>query len=192
MKKENRMIIMVLLLALVVNIMISNSAVAQDQEAIQEANEALQEFYERDEGIKKLVTGAYGYAVYPSVGKGGAVVGGAHGDGIVYEKGTPIGGSTLTQVDVGFQLGGQKYRELVLFENESAFKNFIEGKFKLSAQATAVAVSKGASADAAYRDHVMIFTMAVGGLMFEAAVGGQKFKFKTWEELEQKKKDKDN
>ena len=87
----------------------------------------------------------------------------------------------LSQVSIGFQWGGQAYREIIFFENKEAMDNFKENKVELAAQASAVAVTAGASADANYKDGVMVYTMQKGGLMYEASVGGQKFKFEPFE-----------
>ena len=144
-------------------------------------NEDVQEvitlFKQKDTGISKFFDKAYGYAVFPNVGKGGIGIGGAHGNGEVYEQGKLVGTASLSQVTVGFQLGGQVYAELVFFEDQPALNRFKESKFALSAQASAVAAAEGASANAKYEMGVAIFTMAKGGLMYEASVGGQKFKF---------------
>ena len=133
---------------------------------------------EKDPGMEKIFSDAVGYAVYPSVGKGGLGIGGAHGNGWVYEGGELIGKSSLTQVTIGLQFGGQAYSEIVFFQTRQALDNFKEGKLKLDAQASAIAITARASADLAYRNGVAIVTMAKGGLMYEASVGGQKFSFK--------------
>ena len=132
----------------------------------------------KDPGMEKIFSDAVGYAVYPTVGKGAIGVGGAHGNGWVYHGGKLIGKSSLTQVTVGFQLGGQAYSEVVLFQTQQALDNFKQGHLKLDAQASAVAVTERVSRDLAYLDGVAIVTMAKGGLMYEASVGGQKFSFK--------------
>lgn len=132
---------------------------------------------EKDAGMDKVLADAAGYAVFPSVGKAAVGVGGAHGKGVVYEHGRRIGRSTLTQVTIGLQLGGQEYSEVVIFKDQAALDNFKKGKLKLSGQASAIAVKERVSADLAYRDGVAIVTMAKGGLMYEASVGGQKFSF---------------
>jgi lipid-binding SYLF domain-containing protein len=140
---------------------------------------------------------SYGYAVFPTVGKGGLVVGAAHGEGRVYQQGRYIGDSTMNQVSVGFQLGGEAYSELVFFQDAAALKLFESGSFSLSADATAIAVTASASATAGtagteagassnethataaghYQNGVAVFTVAKGGLMYQAAVAGQKFSF---------------
>ncbi len=121
---------------------------------------------------------AQGYAIFPTVGKGGIGIGGAYGKGEVYEKEQLIGKTTLTQVTVGFQLGGQAYSEIIFFKDKAAMDRFKKGKFELGAQASAVAATEGVSADAAYNNGVAIFTLTKGGLMYEASVGGQKFSYK--------------
>jgi lipid-binding SYLF domain-containing protein len=134
-------------------------------------------FKEKDPGMEKIFSDAVGYAVFPTVGKGAIGIGGARGKGWVYQGGRVIGKSTLTQVSIGFQLGGQAYSEIVFFQTKQALDNFKLGHLKLDAQASAVALTARASADLAYRNGVAIVTMAKGGLMYEASVGGQKFSF---------------
>ena len=120
---------------------------------------------------------AYGYAVFPTIGKGGVGIGGAYGKGCVYAKGKHVGDTSMTQLSIGFQLGGQAYSEIVFFQTAQALENFKLGHLKFDAQASAVALTARASADLAYRNGVAIVTMAKGGLMYEASVGGQKFSY---------------
>jgi len=134
-------------------------------------------FKTKDPGLKKFFSKAHGYAVFPTVGKGGIGIGGAYGEGKVYKQGKYIGETTLTQVTIGFQLGGQAYSEVIFFGSKAALDNFTGGNFEFSAQASAVAVTAGASADADYKDGIAVFTATKGGLMYEASVGGQKFSF---------------
>ena len=134
-------------------------------------------FFNEDPGIKKFFDNAYGFAVFPSIGKGGFGIGGAAGKGKVYANNEYIGKVKMKQFTIGFQFGGQKYREIIFFKNEDAFDRFISGDFKFGAQASAVAATAGASADAAYSDEVAVFTLTIKGLMYEATIGGQKFKF---------------
>lgn len=161
-------------------IFFSFSLSAQDDESDLAARvtEAKKILLEKDAGLIKFFSKSYGYALFPSIGKGGMGIGGAHGRGLVYQGGNLTGRSTMTQATIGLQLGGQSYIEVLFFEDKRAYENFIGGKFKLAAQASAVAVNEGASADAGYNDGVAIFTATNGGLMFEASVGGQKFTFK--------------
>lgn len=118
-----------------------------------------------------------GYAVFPKVGKAAAGVGGAYGKGVLYEGGRAVGYCDLTQATVGLQLGGQTYSEIIAFETKSAVENFKQGNFRFAAQHTAVALKSGAGANAKYRDGVAVFTMDETGLMYEAAIGGQKFSY---------------
>ena len=134
-------------------------------------------FKAKDPGMEKIFADAVGYAVFPTVGKGAIGIGGARGKGWVYRNGALIGRSTLTQVTVGLQLGGQAYSEIVFFQTPQALENFKLGRLKFDAQASAIALTARASADLAYRNGVAIVTMAKGGLMYEASVGGQKFSF---------------
>ena len=149
-----------------------------DPELENKARETIALFKEKDPGLKYFFEKAHGYAVFPGVGKGAAGIGGAHGSGVVFQGDEPIGMVTMTQITVGFQLGGQAYSELIFFEDEKAMKRFKRGKLKFAGQVSAVAVTLGASADVAYQNGVAVFTMAKAGLMYEAALGGQKFKFR--------------
>jgi len=144
----------------------------------QSPSRELEAFYDADPSLRNFVAKSYGYALYPSVGKGGFFVGGAYGKGWVYEHGHFVGTSELVQATYGLQIGGKSYSELVVFEDERSFKNFKEGKLQLAAQIAAVAIRTGASVNASYRNGVAIFTAAETGLMGEISVGGQQFSFK--------------
>ena len=148
-----------------------------DPDETEKADETIKSFKEADPGLETYFDKAHGYAIFPTVGKGGIGLGGARGKGILYEQGKPIGRTTLTQLTIGFQLGGQTYSEAVFFEDQEAIDRFKGGNFELGAQVSAVAATAGASADAAYESGVAIFTIAKGGLMYEASVGGQKFSY---------------
>ena len=163
---------------------------------------------EYDDAIKSFKnageSGAYfeksiGYAVFPTIGKGGIGIGGAHGKGRVYKNGVHIGNTDMTQVTVGFQLGGEAFSQIIFFENQAALDNFTSGNFEFSADASAVAITAGASASAntgggtsagvsggkndastaslGYRKGMAIFTIAKGGLMYQATLGGQKYNY---------------
>ena len=142
---------------------------------------------------------SHGYAVFPTVGKGGIGIGGAYGKGRVYAGGRHVGDTSVTQVTIGFQLGGQAYSMIVFFQDKRAFDEFTSGNFEFSAQATAVAITAGASAAATtagssagassarhdattvgrYHKGMAVFTVAKGGLMYEASIGGQKFSYES-------------
>jgi len=158
----------------------ANAAKAQsgkDKEIIKDCDSAKAGFIKSDPLLVKLFEAATGYVIFPNVGKGAVGIGGASGNGIVYERGVMIGKAKMSQVSVGFQLGGQAYRELIFFENQESIDRFKKNKVEFSAQASAVAATAGASANAKYHEGVMIYTQQKGGLMYEASVGGQKFKF---------------
>ncbi len=131
----------------------------------------------KDPGISKFFDGAAGYAVFPKVGKGGIGIGGAHGKGLVIVNDSAVGNTSLSQVTIGFQLGGQVYAQFIFFEDTTALGHFQRGNYEMGAQASAVAVTLGASADANYDKGVAVFTNVGGGLMYEATISGQKFKY---------------
>jgi len=139
--------------------------------------QALIKAKEKDPSLASWFDSAYAYAVFPKVGKGGIGIGGAHGKGIVIHDDKTVGTTSLSQVTIGFQLGGQVYAEFLMFKDKTAYDHFTRGNFEMGAQASAVAVTAGASADADYDGGVAVFTIAEGGLMYEATVGGQKFKY---------------
>jgi hypothetical protein len=148
-----------------------------DEPGQRQAHQAISELQRADPGLTRLFDGAAGYAVFATVGKGAVGIGGAHGTGVLYEKGSAVGKATLTQLTVGLQLGGQAYTEVIFFETEKALANFKMGEFAMAAQVSAVAATAGASANAKYVDGVSVFTLAKGGVMAEASVGGQKFSY---------------
>lgn len=139
--------------------------------------ETIAKFKEGDPGMQAWFAEAYGYAVFPSVGKGGIGIGGARGKGLVYEQGTLVGKVTLSAVTIGLQLGGQSFSEVVFFKDKTAFDDFTRGNFEFDAGVSAVALKAGASADLGYSGGVAVVTATKGGLMYEASVGGQKFDY---------------
>ena len=153
------------------------AAQAVDDELRAESQQALADFTKADPGLQKFFDDSAGYAVFPNVGKGGLIVGGAHGKGLVYEKTNVIGQATMTQASIGAQVGGQTFAQIIFFETPAALNDFKSGKFELSAEASAVAIKEGASAAAKYKEGVAVFTLPKKGLMAQASVGGQKFKF---------------
>jgi lipid-binding SYLF domain-containing protein len=150
---------------------------AQKESEILKVQQVIATMVEKDPGMQEWFDGAYGYVVFPNVGKGAVGVGAAHGNGLVYKGGDLVGKSELVQVTVGLQLGGQSFVEVIFFKDETAFNDFTRGNFEFAAQVSAVALTAGASADLAYNKGVAVMTMTNAGLMYEAAVGGQKFKY---------------
>jgi len=161
---------------------ISNFALAEwtpdsNDEMELSAAKSILEAKDKDPSLSKWFETAYAYAVFPNVGKGGIGIGGAHGKGIVIVGDNTVAYTSLSQMSIGFQLGGQVYAEFIMFKDKTAFDNFARGNFEFGAQVSAVAVTLGASADADYDGGVAVFTIAGGGLMYEASVGGQNFKY---------------
>lgn len=142
-----------------------------------QVNAAIARFKARDPSLQQFFGKAYGYAIYPSVGKGGFWIGGAYGDGEVYEQGRLVGVTSIIQVTVGPQIGGQAYSELIFFRDRNALSSFKAGSFTFNAQVSAVAATAGAAKNVSWSNGVAVFTLAEGGLMAEATIGGQKFSF---------------
>jgi lipid-binding SYLF domain-containing protein len=138
---------------------------------------AYNDFKTQDPSLDNLVSHAYGYAIFPSVGKGAIGVGGAYGQGEVFEHGKRVGYADMTQGNVGASVGGQTFAELIVFRTQDAMQRFESGQFTLTANASAVAAKAGAAADSKWENDVVVFTMVKGGLMADASVGGQKFNF---------------
>ncbi|MCH7799319.1 MAG: lipid-binding SYLF domain-containing protein [Planctomycetes bacterium] len=156
-------------------------AATADREPInrrdREAREVIAKFKLKDPSLEEFFKDAVGWAVFPSIAKGGFIIGGARGDGVVYHNDEVIGYSTLTQGTIGLQIGGQTYSEIIFFQDEPALNHFKTGNAEFSGQVSAVVVTAGASADAGYAAGVAVFTMVRGGAMLEASVGGQGFSF---------------
>ena len=182
----------VLLIALVLALALSNPAQAD------KFTDTI-DVFKKSESVQPFFKNAYGYAVFPTIGKGGFVVGGAYGEGRVYRGGKVTGDTSLLKVSVGFQAGGQAFSEMIFFEDKRAYDEFTGGNFEFDAAASAVAITAGVQAKAGtegatasatagpatgaqaktgYHKGMVVFTHAKGGLMFEAAIGGQKFDFK--------------
>ena len=148
-----------------------------DSEIHQEVKEVKKAWQAKDSSFNSTLKKAYGYAIFPEVGKGGFVVGASHGEGEVYKKGKLIGRAKMTQTTVGAQVGGQTYAEVVLFENKDALERVKKGRVEGSAAATAIGGKKGAAAACKYKDGVAIMVLPLKGAMAEASGGGQKFDF---------------
>jgi lipid-binding SYLF domain-containing protein len=149
----------------------------KSKEEISEAHSTIAVFKKADPGLSRFFESSAGYVVFPSVGKGGFIVGGAGGKGVLFSGGRAVGAAKISQVTVGAQAGGQRYAEVIFFETPAAVAEFKKGSFSLAAQVSAVAAAEGASANAKYTHGVAVFTVAESGLMAEATVGGQKLKF---------------
>lgn len=179
------------LLFILFTFIFSTAAMANEDEKAAVAN------FKKSEQVNKFFEKAYGYAIFPSVGKGGFGIGGSYGEGGVYKQNQKTGNVTLTQLTIGLQLGGQAFSEIIFFENKASYDKFISGNFEFSAQASAVAINAGANAQTSttgssagaatgpdkneqqgiYQNGMATFTLIKGGLMYEAALGGQKFSY---------------
>jgi len=142
-----------------------------------EADAALAKAYVTDPTLSGILSRSAGYAVFPSVGKGGIGIGGAYGKGVLYSNGYAVGYCDLSQTSIGAQLGGQSYTEIICFETRDSVEIFKQGNYRFGAQASAVALKSGVGENAKFREGVAVFTMDETGLMFEASVGGQKFSY---------------
>jgi len=142
-----------------------------------EAEAALATMNAADSSLESFLDRSYAHVVFPNVGKAGLIAGASFGRGEVYKGGRVVGYATLEQGTIGLQAGGQNFAEIIAFENEEAYNRFTSNRFELTAQASAVAIKTGAAAAAKYTNGVAIFTHTKGGLMVEAAVGGQRFTF---------------
>ena len=151
-----------------------------------------------DAGASNMFDSAHAYALFPTIGKAGFVIGGAYGEGRVYQGGKVIGDTSMTQATIGFQLGGSGFSQVIFFEDKRALDEFTKGNFEFGADAQAVALTaaaggsantSGSSATASggknnantvggYYKGMATFTITTGGLMYEVSVGGQKFSYK--------------
>lgn len=157
------------------------------------------DIFKKSAAVQPFFESAYGYAVFPAIGKAGIGIGGSYGSGQVYEKGTVTGTVSLVKGSIGFQLGGQVFSEIIFLEDKRAYDEFTSGNFEFDATASAVAITAGVEAKAgtegatagasagpatgaqaktSYHKGMAVFTHAKGGLMYEASIGGQKFNFK--------------
>ena len=138
--------------------------------------EALKKF-KRIRRLKPYFKEAAGFAVFPNIAKAGLGIGGARGNGEVFEDGKVIGSTTVTQLSFGFQLGGQAFSQIIFFQNKRDIDRFTDGNFEFGASASAALITEGANASVDYTNGVAVMTFSKGGLMYEASIGGQKFSF---------------
>lgn len=155
--------------------------------------------FQKSETVQPFFKNCYGYAVFPTIGKGGIGIGGAYGEGKVYKGGKATGTTSLAKLSIGFQLGGQAYSQMIFFQDKRSYGEFTSGNFEFDASASAVAITAGVQAKAgtegatggasagpktgeqaqtSYRKGMVVFIHAKGGLMYEASIGGQKYSFK--------------
>lgn len=146
-------------------------------ELSQKATAERQEWYKLDPGIEALAKKSHGFAFFPEIGKGGLVVGGAYGRGVIYEQGQHIGYADMTQGSFGLQAGGQTYSELIVFENKATLERFKANQLDFGANASAIIAKTGAAMNARFVDGVAVFVRPTGGAMAEASLGGQRITY---------------
>lgn len=150
----------------------------EDQRIIDDAQRAKKQLMKKDKGLENFFNNSSGYVIFPNVGEGGFILGGASGNGVVYENGRKIGMADLKKIDVGLQAGGQALTEVIFFETDEALAEFKAGEYTISGDLSAVVVESGASENINYNDGVVVFAMPKAGLMADASVGGQRFEYK--------------
>jgi lipid-binding SYLF domain-containing protein len=172
---------MVLVLTVVVGLLGSCATAPASREdkaaLVAEATSRWQQMRTADPALGPLVQRGHGYALFPDVGKAGLGVGGAYGRGVVYERGQHIGYSDLTQGTVGAQVGGQSFSELLVFEHKAALERFKAGQLGFAAGASAVVLKSGVATNPNFVDGVAVVVQPIGGVMVEAAIGGQQFTY---------------
>jgi len=150
---------------------------SKDKRIMAEAEKAKKEMIKKDAGLDKFFNNATAYVIFPHVGEGAFIIGGASGNGVLYEHGTAVGMADLKKLDIGAQAGGQSSAEVIFFETEAALNEFKAGNYALSAEASAIAIESGVAENANYNDGVVIFTYPLKGLMADVSIGGQKFTY---------------
>lgn len=148
------------------------------KDLLDNAQNALKTMKHTDPSLDHFLGKSYGYVIFPEVGKGGFIAGGAYGRGVVYEQGNWIGYADISQATIGLQAGGQTFRELIVFESKADLDRFTAGKLAFAANVSAVVLKSGAGDSARYTDGVAVFAEPIGGLMAEASIGGQQFTFR--------------
>ena len=149
----------------------------KDKRLIEDANTAKQTLLKTDSTLEGFFNASAGYVIFPNVGKGGFIIGGASGNGVVYEDGNAIGMADLKKLNIGLQAGGQAIIEVIFFETKVDLDRFKAGKFEFAAEASAVALKSGIAVNAKYKDGVAVFALPKAGLMADASIGGQKFSY---------------
>lgn len=154
------------------------SQTRKDKKIMEDATEAKSMLLKANSGLEDFFENSAGYVIFPNVGKGGFIVGGASGNGVVYENGTAVGMADLKKLNIGFQAGGQAIIEVIFFETPVDLERFKTENYEFSAETSAVALKSGIAFNARYKDGVAVFALPKAGLMADASVGGQRFEYK--------------
>ncbi|MAU17700.1 MAG: hypothetical protein CMH46_19410 [Muricauda sp.] len=166
--------------ALIGILLMGTNAVAQnskDRKIMADAEKAKTTLLETSPDLEGFFEKSAGYVIFPNVGKGGFIIGGASGNGVVYENGEAVGMANLKKLNIGLQAGGQAIIEVIFFETDVDLQRFKTEKFQFAAETSAVALKSGIAFEAKYKDGVAVFALPKAGLMADASVGGQKFKY---------------
>lgn len=155
-----------------------NAQTKKDRKIMTDAKKAKKTLLKADAGLERFFENSAGYVLFPNVGKGGFIIGGASGNGVVYEAGEKVGMAGLKKLNVGLQAGGQAIIEVIFFETEVDLERFKQGKFQFAAETSAVALKSGIAFNAKYKEGVAVFALPKAGLMADASVGGQKFSYR--------------
>nr|WP_298923983.1 lipid-binding SYLF domain-containing protein [uncultured Allomuricauda sp.] len=155
-----------------------NAQTKKDRKIMTDAKKAKKTLLKADAGLERFFENSAGYVLFPNVGKGGFIIGGASGNGVVYEAGEKVGMAGLKKLNVGLQAGGQAIIEVIFFETPIDLERFKEGKFQFAAETSAVALKSGIAFNAKYKEGVAVFALPKAGLMADASVGGQKFSYR--------------
>lgn len=155
-----------------------NAQTKKDRKIMNDAKKAQKTLLKADAGLERFFDNSAGYVLFPNVGKGGFIIGGASGNGVVYEAGEKVGMAGLKKLNVGLQAGGQSIIEVIFFETPIDLERFKEGKFQFAAETSAVALKSGIAFNAKYKEGVAVFALPKAGLMADASVGGQKFSYR--------------
>ncbi|MBO0321218.1 lipid-binding SYLF domain-containing protein [Muricauda sp. CAU 1633] len=173
--KVLKSIVLVALVAFTTSVFAQNK---KDEKIMADAQKAKQTLLDTDSGLENFFDNSAGYVIFPNVGKGGFIIGGASGNGVVYEGGGAVGMADLKKLNIGLQAGGQAIIEVIFFETPVDLQRFKEEKFQFAAETSAVALKSGIAFNAKYKDGVAVFALPKAGLMADASVGGQKFGYK--------------
>ncbi|SHG53420.1 lipid-binding SYLF domain-containing protein [Flagellimonas flava] len=150
----------------------------KDRKIMSDSKKAKKTLLKADSGLERFFDNSAGYVLFPNVGKGGFIIGGASGNGVLYEGGEAVGMAGLKKLNVGLQAGGQAIIEIIFFETPVDLDRFKQGKFQFAAETSAVALKSGIAFNAKYKEGVAVFALPKAGLMADASVGGQKFSYK--------------
>jgi lipid-binding SYLF domain-containing protein len=151
---------------------------ASDRAALQDkAQSTLQSMMSKDSSLRPTLDTAAGYAVLPEIGKGGLIVGGAHGRGVLYQNHHPVGYVELSQASVGAQAGAQSFAELVVFQHQADIERVRQNAYTIGGNVSAAVLSAGAGASTQFQNGVAVFVEPHGGVMAEVSISGQRLKF---------------